>query len=224
MVVGYCMRLDVWIGWKQLLRVQQGSLLWCMCWHYVMSIYWHGHEFPCQMSQQDIAGGGDFNPTEMEDSEPPPLHLCNISYSSALIQSFRFSQGFFASLFLHIPLSFTLLLGLATHSTPPHVLLPLPHHPTTYTHIHPLCRQTPSIDFPSLWHIWCSRMWPINYIHSRLSSRSPFPNNESPRMQKHACIHTHSIYIHYPQSNQRSTRHHPWPCRTPCNHWIWLRS
>lgn len=43
--------------------------------------------------------------------------------------------------------------------------------------IHPLCRQTSSIDFPSPWHIWCSRMWPINYIHSRLSSRSPFPNN-----------------------------------------------
>lgn len=167
-----------------------GSFLWYMCYICIMSIYWHAHEFPCQMSLQDIARGwflrltvilssrdGRHSPIPLEDFLSPP-------------ESF--------STFPMVPpclsLYFSPLLGPAPLSHCTTTILPslTPHR----THTHPLCWQTPSIDFPLLWHIWCSRMWPINYIHSRLSSHSPFPNNTTLSLT-HTHTHTAHIYVFY---------------------------
>ena len=171
---------------------------------------------------------------------PLPFHLCNISHSSALVHSLFILLPRFVPCLPQHPSFFYSPLGSRFSIPLQLLLLPLPHHPPTlphhsdthkthtHTHAHNLyagrLHRLISPHCDTFGAAACGLLI-ISTADSRHASLSP--TIPPPPACTYTHIHTYSIYIYTAlraTSNQRSTTQRPWPRRTPCNHWIWLRS
>ena len=221
-----------------------GSFLWCMCWIYAMSIYWHGHEFPCQMSLQEIAKGCDFYPAEMGDSAAPPhpfpaslfpplplplLHFLTPLFSSRVLLSFSHGSSLSSPPPQHLSslsfLSWVLLL----FPTPPSSSPPPSPSPTTtpppHTHTHTLYAGRLHRLISPHCDTFGAAACGLLIISTADSRHAPL----FPTMQPLTHTHTHTYSKHiYALPREQATKapldSYPWPCRSPFTHWIRVRS